>query len=342
MSQKRGPIIVIFVIAAVFGVSWLSGRLASREPAPEELICILDVRRHADTTKGFIFGYNYYLLERYASEHGRTASTRLAVTGENAADSVLAGVADIVVLPYDGAPVPEGMRIVESPDSMCIWGVRESAVELSREAAKFLERWCADEAHDSTLAVFLDVYNPYYRRGVKSYISPYDSLFKAAGEAHGFDWHLVAAIAYQESNFRIEASSRKGAEGLMQLTPVTAKFVGLENVLDPAQNIEHGTAYLERMWRHFHSVRDPRERLKFSLASYNAGYGHIRDCINYARFAGKPHAKWDDIVEIIPEFNMEHVQALDTVKTGRFRGLETIAYVDGILSLEKEFNRICP
>lgn len=95
--------------------------------------------------------------------------------------------------------------------------------------------------------------------------TPFSDLIRAAAERHGVDERLVSSLIAAESKFNPRAVSRKQARGLMQLMPETAARFAVQNLFDPAQNIEAGTRYLKELLERYH--KDPR----LALAAYNAG-----------------------------------------------------------------------
>lgn len=97
----------------------------------------------------------------------------------------------------------------------------------------------------------------------------YDKLVLEAAARHGVDPNLVFAVMRQESGFNSRARSYKGASGLMQLMPATARRFGVTNIWDPAQNIEAGTRYLRFLLDTFNGD------VKLALAGYNAGEGAV-------------------------------------------------------------------
>lgn len=93
----------------------------------------------------------------------------------------------------------------------------------------------------------------------------YDEFVKQSATRNGVDPQLVIAVMRHESGFNLRARSYKGACGLMQLMPDTARRFGVTNIYDPAQNIEAGTQYLRFLLDTFNGD------IELVLAGYNAG-----------------------------------------------------------------------
>ena len=102
----------------------------------------------------------------------------------------------------------------------------------------------------------------------------FDPLIERASDEHGVPARLVKALIQVESSFEPRARSPKGAMGLMQLMPATAREYEAHNPYDPKSNIEAGTRYLGKLLREF--------ELPLALAAYNAGEAAVR------RFGGIP------------------------------------------------------
>lgn len=171
-------------------------------------------------------------------------------------------------------------------------------------------------------------------------ISPYDSLIKVYSDSVGLDWRLVAAVIYHESGFDNDVRSRRGATGLMQMMPSTAEWLGAGDISDPIEGVRIGTIYLKRIHNAYRNhTDDPVERMKFALAAYNAGVGRIQDCIKFAAIRGVDSSSWDNIVALIPEMNDDAILEIDTIKFGKFKGTETIAYVENVLSKYEQYKR---
>ena len=227
-------------------------------------------------------------------------------------------------------------------DQRALWAVRKECTEL----AEVVNKW-----HDE------NVTSPKYTASMKRYfelskskvlfpimsvkegkISPYDNLFRQYAKEIGWDWRLLASLAYNESNFDTTAVSWAGAKGLMQLMPRTALAMGVPEGKEqnPEESIKGAVKYIGLTADMFSSIPQP-ERIKFVLAAYNSGTGHIADAMALAEKYGADKNVWDDNVEkyILLKSNEEYFS--DPVcKHGYFRGIETYNFVRDII---QRFNR---
>lgn len=159
-------------------------------------------------------------------------------------------------------------------------------------------------------------------------ISPYDDIIKDNAERVGMDWRLLAALVYQESRFKNDSNSHKGAAGLMQMMPATAEELGVKNRLDPAENIRAGTNYLQKIYADFEDIPDSLQRLKFTLAAYNCGYYHLRDAQKLAVSKNMDPLVWDGHVDQMVLALSDPVNYnLPEVSHGYVRGMETYNYI---------------
>lgn len=197
------------------------------------------------------------------------------------------------------------------------------------------KRYYDRQKYDIPDADLKDFKNQYATSGGKA--SNYDALFKKFSQESGFDWELLAAIAYCESRFQPSAQSRFGATGLMQVMPSSATAVGIDpsNLTNPETNIRAATKILSRMNSSLEKrIEDPQERMKFLIASYNSGLGHIFDSIELARKTGLDSGKWIGNVSVAvlmkskPEYYNDPV-----VRHGYFRGRETVEFVDNVMTV---------
>ena len=165
-------------------------------------------------------------------------------------------------------------------------------------------------------------------------ISPYDDLFKKYAKEINWDWRLLASLVYAESNFNPNVVSWAGARGLMQLMPATARAMGVPpgKEQDPEESLKGGIKYITHLQELFAKIPDEQERIKFVLAAYNAGYGHITDAMALAKKYGCNPYVWEHNVShyILLKSNEEYYQ--DPVcKNGYFRGTETYNFVHDVL-----------
>jgi membrane-bound lytic murein transglycosylase F len=217
------------------------------------------------------------------------------------------------------------------------WAVRKDAVNLR----EYIDSWLTE--FQGTYR-YQAIRNHYYKTERKQYrmsllhatgsrISEYDELVKSEAKAKGMDWRLISAVMYKESSFDPLAISFAGASGLMQLMPETAESMGVEDIFDPEQNIKAGVALLSWLNDQFlQEIPDERERLKFVLASYNVGLGHVRDSQRLAEKYGRNPLVWNDHVEFFL-LNKSEVKYYsdEVVRWGYCNGSEPYHFVQAVL-----------
>ncbi|WP_273152072.1 membrane-bound lytic murein transglycosylase MltF [Methylophaga thiooxydans] len=165
-------------------------------------------------------------------------------------------------------------------------------------------------------------------RRIQTHLPLYKDLFQQAGEIHQFDWHLLAAMSYQESHWNPEAVSSTGVKGLMMLTRATAREMGVTDREDPEQSIFAGAAYLAEMYSRLpEGIAEP-DRIWFALAAYNVGLGHLEDARVLAQSAGKDPNLWSDVRESLPLLSKK--KWFSQTRYGYARGSEPVRYVQNI------------
>ncbi len=174
---------------------------------------------------------------------------------------------------------------------------------------------------------------------IKQRLPKYRELFQTAAKKHGFDWRLLAAMAYQESHWDPGAISPTGVRGIMMLTRITAKQMGVKNRIDPVQSIRGGSHYLRLLKDRLpQEIREP-DRNWFALAAYNIGYGHLMDARKITRQTGGNHNIWIDLKKKLPL--LRDKKWYKNTVYGFARGDEAVQYVENIRSyyqmLLKEF-----
>ncbi len=218
------------------------------------------------------------------------------------------------------------------------WAVRKNSPELLRA----INAWIREEKKEDDYYV---IYNKYFKN-TKSFrgriqsdffskngnkISRYDPIIQKNATQIGWDWRFLSSQVYQESQFDPRARSWVGASGLIQLMPATAKEVGVSNSFNPEQNVRGGVSYLEKMRANFITVEDSIQKVKFTLAAFNCGAGHVYDAMRLAEKHGKDPAIWDDNVEeYILKLMDKRYYYDEVVRHGFVRGTEPYHYVRDI------------
>lgn len=164
-------------------------------------------------------------------------------------------------------------------------------------------------------------------------LSDFDELIRDKAHASDFDWRLIAAQAFQESSFDPKAKSWAGATGLMQLMPSTAKWLGVKGELtDPEVSLEAGIEYMSWLADMYEDQGlPPDEVIRFALASYNAGQGHVEDARLVAQKIGRDPDRWYGNVEHAITLLSQRKYARD-VRYGYCRCTEVVEYVKKIES----------
>ncbi len=226
------------------------------------------------------------------------------------------------------------------------WAVRLNSPEL----LKVINNWITKIKKQSTFMVIYSRYfksprtsmsrmkSDYFSYGGEK-LSPYDDLIKLGAKKLDWDWRLLAAVVYQESKFTPTVESWAGARGLMQLMPETAKRFGANDLNDPGQSLKAGVGflkYLDRFW--IKNIPDSTERLKFILASYNAGLSHIVDARKLAKKHNRKPGVWSGNVEYMllkksdPKFYRDPV-----VTAGYCKCEEPVRYVHDVVGRFEEY-----
>lgn len=232
-------------------------------------------------------------------------------------------------------------------DQRSSWTVSVRTPKLAEALNRWVEKYDKTPTYKAVTKKYFEIskqpLSAYYEipKGLpKGAISPYDSLFQKHAEGTNYDWYLLAAVSYHESRFINNLTSWAGAAGVMGLMPRTAKSLGLESEdrMDPDKSIAAAVVLLDRLDHIFRKIEDKDERLKFILAAYNGGDGHIRDAQRLASKYGASSHIWYDNVRtyVLLKSNPEYFN--DPVcKNGYFRGIETTKYVDAVLSTTRRF-----
>jgi membrane-bound lytic murein transglycosylase F len=237
------------------------------------------------------------------------------------------------------------VQTVLSMPQQIAWALRQNSPKLMET----INQWLTRIKKGPT---FMVIYNRYFKSPRTSLmrmnsdysslggnkLSEYDILIKQGSEKLGWDWRLLASIVYQESRFKVGDESWAGAQGLMQLMPETAKRFGAKDVNDPKENIKAGVNYLKYLDGYWTKrIANAEERMKFILASYNAGLAHILDSRKLAEKYGKDPQVWNDVEFFLlkktdPKFYKDPLS-----RAGYCKCEEPVNYVKDILARYEEY-----
>ncbi len=211
----------------------------------------------------------------------------------------------------------------------------EDNLRLKHRADAFLERIQADgnlellkEQHFGHAWGVTQVDSQTFTRRMRKRLPKYEALIQGVADEYQMDWHMLAAIAYQESHWNPRARSPTGVRGMMMLTQNTAREMGDTNRLDSTQSLRGGARYFKKIKRLLPTDIPEPDRTWFALASYNIGRGHLEDArVITERQGGNPDL-WVDVKERLPL--LQRSKYYRGTKHGYARGSEPVTYVKNI------------
>ena len=173
---------------------------------------------------------------------------------------------------------------------------------------------------------FVDILT--FQKHIKTRLPKYQPWFEKAGADQGIDWHLLAAMSYQESHWRQTAVSSTGVRGLMMLTRATAEYLGLNNRLSPVQSIFGGAEYFKGLLKRLPDTVKQPDRTYYALAAYNMGFGHVVDAMKLCKKRGLDNTRWAHLKQVLPL--LQRRKWYRRTKHGFARGYEALDYVENI------------
>lgn len=164
-------------------------------------------------------------------------------------------------------------------------------------------------------------------------LSDYDPIIKEVAQSIGWDWRLLASLIYQESEFKTDVVSWAGAYGLMQLMPVVMEQFGIDSTASPEDQIRIGGKFIQYLDRQIpETITDSVERIKFVLAAYNSGVGHVLDARRLAKKYNRNPDVWTGETDFFMRNKSKPAFYHDSVVYyGYARGEETYAFVEQIV-----------
>ena len=167
-----------------------------------------------------------------------------------------------------------------------------------------------------------------FAQRIEDRLPNWEPLLRTAGMENNIDWRLLAAISYQESHWNSRAVSHTGVRGLMMLTQATAKDMGIDNRIDPAQSITGGARYYKSIFDRIPLGVQGTDRTWMALAAYNVGLGHLEDARVLTEHYGDDPNKWADVKRYLPKLAQR--KYYKSLKHGFARGWEPVDYVQNV------------
>ncbi len=221
------------------------------------------------------------------------------------------------------------------------WAVRASDDQLLGALDEFIGKEYRGHFYNAVYAKYIERPRRDSLRLLASneQLSPYDDLVQRYADQYDFDWRLIVAQIYQESRFDPEAVSIAGAEGLMQIMPATADIIGAKDLDDPNSSIRAGVKYLSMLREQFEDDLPLEDRTWFTLASYNAGFGRVKQARARAEQMGLDPDRWFGNVELAM-MEMAEPFEKDGEMIQNCRCGQTVVYVHEIRTLYNNYVRL--
>jgi len=227
------------------------------------------------------------------------------------------------------------------------WAVREDNDELLKAVNQFINK--------QYKGLFYNVLYSHYFKDPKKLdkhredyielrndgkLSPYDDVIKKYAHQYDFDWRLMTAQMFKESQFNPKAKSFAGAIGLFQVMPRTGRELGMDDLYNPETGIHAGIKYMAWVQDRMEYIKPEEGQLIwFTLAAYNAGPGHVRDAVSLARRKGWNPKIWFGNVEKAMLLLSRHEYA-SKARYGFVRGREPVNYVSAIKQHYESYKQI--
>jgi len=226
------------------------------------------------------------------------------------------------------------------------WAVRKDSPSLLNVLNSWLEEF-------KRTSQFAAIYNKYFENSRTSEIfnnnyfvtrtgrfSQFDDLIRKYSNKINWDWTLLASLIYQESHFDPNARSWNGAFGLMQLMPSVLSQYGVDSLSTPERNIEAGVKLIAWIDMQLSTTIDPEDRVKFILAAYNIGLGHVWDAQRLAEKYGRNPNHWLDVEYFLTRKNLPQYYQDPIVKNGYCKGQLAVNYVSDVLDLYEQYKNV--
>jgi len=299
----------------------------------------------------------YTRLKNLSNEIGGTINIKTVpgeITMEQLIEQVANGDIDYTIADKNIARVNQwhfpmiDANLEISSDQQIAWAVRNNSDSLTTSINNWLKEFQKTKKFKMLITKYFKNQKGFKKRISNDYytltsgeISPYDDLIKKHAPKVNWDWELLASLIYQESHFNNKAIGWGGAFGLMQFMPTTGARFGVNDSSSAEANIIAGTKYINRlnkMW--INSVPDSLERIKFVLASYNVGPGHVQDAQKLARKYSDNPALWKDVGYYLLHKSEPLYYKDEVVKHGYCKGYVSYKYVKEIMERYEHYKNV--
>lgn len=296
----------------------------------------------ANSYEPWLSGLERQKIVPQQSEHtGWSETDLLQAVGKNQIQlAVVPGAAFRITLNFI-AGIDSTLEV--SPDEDIVWAFpKRHGDALALQANQFL----TNAEKDGTLRQLRDRYFGAVNRlqeadrstflsKVRTRLPQYLPQFKRAQATSGYDWRLLAALAYQESKWDAGAISKTGVRGLMMLTGDTADRLGVRNRLDPYESIMGGARYMDLLRDEIPASVPEPDRTWMAIASYNVGPSQIDAARSLAKSMSLNPDSWVDVKKALPQ--------LGQTKSGvKIRGGEAVVTAENVRMYYAILSRLYP
>jgi membrane-bound lytic murein transglycosylase F len=283
---------------------------------------------------------------KWQTDHELTTQDLLAEVGEGNLDCVAANELQFADARNYHPDLVAELDIV--PPSRLAWAFPGNVdSDLLKQAQAFF----TTIQQDGTLHRLLDRYYGHNNRlrkmdaaafitGINTVLPHFRRMFEEAATLTGQDWRLLAALAYQESQWDPLATSHTNVRGMMMITSDTADQMNVSNRLDARESILAGAKYLQLLKEQLpEHILEP-DRTWLALAAYNQGSSHLEDARILTERAGMNPDSWSDVKKWMPQLNQP--KYYETLKHGYARGGEAVVLVESIRNYYDMLQRLEP
>jgi membrane-bound lytic murein transglycosylase F len=275
----------------------------------------------------------------------------------SSADALIARVAeggvDFAVVPSIDAAAARNIFLgfdvafVVGPKRDLAWAVAPTHRKLRDD----LDRFFTSARRNGLLTRFTDRYFGHtqqveridagvFQEKVKSVLPGYRRLFEDAQSTTGIEWRLLAALAYQESQWDPFATSETGVRGFMQITEETAKSLDIADRLDPKASTIGAARYIAALKARLPERITEPDRTWLALAAFNIGTGHLEDARVLAQKRKLNPDLWADVKKALPLLALPEYHA--DAKNGYARGGMPVVFVDRVRIYYDIIARVLP